>query len=603
MKSLRARVVIMFLLLILLAMQLISWYVERSLEAYYLGNHAKNIQRQARLMASFVERYLDEDAPIEYISSYIRDYGRESGLDLLLLDRDAQVIAASAEMDNLVGRRIVLPEIDQALSQMTASQQVRETAQERNPVLSLAVPVHGAGEAAGVLYLNASLSGVYQTLHDVRTILMWATLLALAVTGVVGFVLAGTITAPVVQITQRAAEMAAGDFDQRIDVRSDDEIGQLSSMFNHMTKRLGQTVSQMSEEKRRLEVVMANMADGVIAFDADAEVMLVNPRAAEILAEDVDDLVAKHMNEVFSDLPLRDAADEVIKTGDDLTLRFELNDPHRVMRAHLAGIPADGEDRNTRGMVVVLHDITEQEQAEQRRKEFVADVSHELKTPLTTVKSYAETLLHGARHDGEVREDFLQVVVDEADRMSRMVRDLLDLSLIDSGRVEWEEDYFSLVTLIDEACGKLAPSADSKGISLGYRGDENVPAIYGDSDRIQQVLVNLLTNAVEYTPEGGQVRVSWQKQGDWVQVTVSDNGMGIPKEELPWVFERFYRVDKARSRSSGGTGLGLAIAKEIVESHGGTITADSEEGVGTAVTFRLPIGGDEENLGENQCAG
>ncbi len=595
MKSLRARVVIIFLLLILLAMQLIGWYVERSLEAYYLGNHAKNVQRQARLMAAFVQRYLAEDAPIEYITNYIRDYGRESGLDLLLLDRDANVIAASADMDNLIGRRIILPEIDQALTQMTASQQIRETAEEHNPVLSLAVPVHGDADDAGALYLNASLSGVYQTLHDVRSIMIGATLLSLVVTGVIGFILAGTITAPVVQITERAAEMAAGNFDQRIEVNSDDEIGRLSSMFNHLTERLGNTVSQMSEEKRRLEVVMTNMADGVIAFDSDAQVMLINPRASEMLGVNGQELEGKPLQEIFSDLPLSGPAEETMDTGEDLTVRFELSQPHRVMRAHLAAIPSDDEE--LRGMVVVLHDITEQEQAEQRRKEFIADVSHELKTPLTTVKSYTETLLDGAVNDESVRSEFLQVVLDETDRMSRMVRDLLDLSLIDSGRIEWEQESFSVVDLIDDACGKLAPRAKDKDISLGYRGDEDVPDIYGDSDRIEQVLVNLLTNAVEYTPRGGQVRVNWRKSGEFVEVVVSDTGIGIPREELPWVFERFYRVDKARSRSSGGTGLGLAIAKDIVDSHGGSISVDSEEGEGTAIAFCLPIDSQKSSPG------
>lgn len=597
MRSLRARLAVVFLLLILLSMQLVSWYVERSLEQYYVGNHTRNVERQAHLMVSFLERYLDEEVQMEYIASYLRDYGRETGMDLLLLDDSAQVIAASTGMENLVDRRIVLPEIDRAISEGSASREIREREGRQDPVLSLAMPVSGGGDGPviGALHINASLSGVYQTLHDIRSILLGATALTLAVTGVLAFVLAGTITGPVGQITERARQIAAGHFDERIEVLSGDEIGELATMFNYMAKRLRQTLADVSEEKRRLEVVLANMADGVVAMDPQGRIMLVNPRAAEILNRHTEDLLGRRLEDVLSDVPLESPIRETLYSAEDITLRFEVEETQRIIRAHLAAIITGETGGGPRGMVMVLQDITEQERAEQRRKEFVADVSHELKTPLTTIKSYMETLMSGAREDEEVSESFMRVVVDETDRMTRMVKDLLDLSLIDSGEMQWEEDRFNLPQLIDESCGKLAPRAEDKNISLGYRGSEALPPLRGDPDRIEQVLVNLISNAVEYTPPGGQVRVSWRRDGDFARVTVSDTGMGIPEEDVARIFERFYRVDKARARAGGGgTGLGLAIAREIVESHGGEIWAESEEGAGTTMEFSLPIAEQEE---------
>ncbi len=599
MRSLRARLAIIFLLLILLAMQLVGWYVERSLESYYLGNHTRNVERQALLMVTFLERYLEEEVPTEYVASYLRDYGRESGMDLVFLDERAEVVAASADMENLVGRRIVLPEIDQALSEGEVARQIREREDRQDPLLSLAMPVSVEGSVVGALYLNASLGGVYQTLHDIRAILLGATALALVITGVAAFVLAGTITGPVGQITERARQMAAGKFDERIEVISEDEIGQLGSMFNYMAERLEQTLLDVSEEKRRLEVVLRNMAEGVMALSADGHIMLVNPRAAEILDTDPPGLVGQRIDDVLQGVQLQSPIEETMSSGENLTLRFELDT--RVVRAHLAAILPDGEEDTPRGMVVVLQDVTEQEQAERRRKEFVANVSHELKTPLTTIKSYMETLLDGAVHDEHVSGQFMEVVLDETARMTRMVHDLLDLSLIDSDEMTWEEDQFSVAGLIDDACGKMAARADARSISLGYRGSHETPRIRGDRDRIEQVVVNLISNAVEHTPEGGQVRVNWWSRDDNIHVAVTDNGVGIPKEDLPRIFERFYRVDKARSRASGGTGLGLAIAREIGESHGGGIKAQSTVGQGTRIEFWLPI--DLCLSGEGSAAG
>ena len=324
--------------------------------------------------------------------------------------------------------------------------------------------------------------------------------------------------------------------------------------------------------------------------------MLANPRALELMDAPGDEVMGRPIGEVLREAPLESPIAEVLRDGEQVTVRFQLSSPFRVIRSHLAPLLPDEVAKDPRGLVVVFQDITEQEEEELRRKEFVANVSHELKTPITTIKSYTETLLGGAADDDEVRDRFLGVVLDESDRMTRMVRDLLDLSLMDSGKMEWHQEMVELPDLVDEACGKLAARADEKGVSLGYREGSPVPPVRADRDRILQVLVNLITNAVDYTPDGGQVRVVWGREGQRARVAVVDDGIGIPAADVERIFERFYRVEKGRARDSGGTGLGLAIAREIVESHGGEMRAESREGLGTRMTFFLPLDGVEDEV-------
>lgn len=583
--SIQWKTIAIFLLLILLAMELIGVYLLGSLEDYYLTSFSETLSSRAEIIGQWLGRDMERR---DEMQKAVDELGREPGVEVMVLDPDGVVLVSSQQEDPLVNKRFDLQEDLAAALSGSPAETVRidpATGQRR---LNLALPITSEGEVVGAIFLNATLEGIYDTLNEIRTILFSATALALVVTAVMGLVLSRTITGPIREITLGAGEMAGGKFDQELRIRSRDEIGQLASMFNHLARRLKDTLAEISSEKSKVEAIINYMADGLVALDPKGNIMLINPAAANIFQVKPEEVIGRPPGEVldgFEELP----APDQLGGSQAVTSQIVLEEAQRVLRAHFA--PIMDESKHVTGMVIVLQDITEQERLASLRKEFVANVSHELRTPLTTIKSYIETLLDGAREDAELAQKFLTVVDSETNRLVRLVTDLLQLSRLDYERARWKPDYFSMKDLVEEVRIKLAAPTEKKNHRLYIEAPDDLPPVYGDRDKIQQVLINLLGNAVEYTPPGGQILLSLSTSngGESVAVTIKDNGIGIPAEDLPRVFERFYRVDKGRSRDLGGTGLGLSIAKEIVESHGGTIDIRSRLEEGTEVCFTLPV--------------
>lgn len=511
----------------------------------------------------------------------------------------------------LVGQRFVLDVVLDVLETAAESSGTRPVPGSDEIRVFGAAPIALDDTIVGLAYVEGDLTGVYETLAQVRQRLWTATSLALLVTGILVFFVARTITGPIQTITQRAAAMAAGRFDQPIEIRSQDEVGRLAGMFNHMAERLRDTLAEMADEKRKVEAIVSHMADGVLAVDAEGRLLFINPAARAMLAvaEPEEALIGRHPKDIWADLPIGDTLARVL-AGDDAPdgeeppagdegLHLNLGD--RVLRASVAPIRRHTEDApgaaagegTTVGAVWVMHDVTEFAELDRMRKEFVANVSHELRTPLTTIKSYVETLLHEDVPDTQLQRQFLTVVDTEADRMSRLVQDLLQLSQLDYRRVQWDLEYSRLSELVDQAFRKLQAQAEAKELRWEHRHPDDEPLVYVDPDRIQQVILNLLSNAIEFTPQGGSITVAVTRHNGHLRVAVTDTGIGIPAEDVPRIFDRFYRVDKARARTLGGTGLGLAIAREIISAHGGQMGIESVEGQGTTVWFTVPYGDDD----------
>ncbi len=582
-KSIQWKTVIIFLLLILLAMQVIGAYLLQSLEGYYIENFAENLALRARDIGAFLQRYMGEDADVEYIQERLQSYGTSQRI--FLVDENGIVIASSQEGSPLVGQRLLLrDEVSAALGgQRAGAQRVDNETGEQ--YYHLAVPIVREGTPIGAVYMIASLSDIYATLGDIKTILFSATLLALSITAILGFLLARTITGPIREITEKAALMAGGDFDQQIGVKSEDEIGRLASMFNYLTKRLKETIGEMENEKRKVEAIVTHMADGILALNRQRQLILMNQAAEEMLGADARSVNDRDLRRVFPQLDLTEEVEATLGGEANVTTQLQIEEPEeRILRAEFAPIKQSGEE----GVVIVLQDITEQQKLEEMRKEFVANVSHELRTPITTIKSYVETLRDGALEERQVANRFLEVVNSEANRMTRMIEDLLELSRMDYQRADWPKREVDMVELVEEVRAKLLPQARHKDQKVTAHWQEGIPLVYGNRDKIQQVLINIVGNAMEFTPEEGRIRIVLDHGEEEVTVRVIDNGAGIPQEDLPRIFERFYRVDKARSRRLGGSGLGLAIAREIVLAHGGTIDIESQVGEGTEVYFTLP---------------
>ena len=584
-KSIQWRMILIFVLLVLLTMEIIGAYLIQSLEKYYLADFQERLESQARVLSGLIERYIQDPSRESRIRQLADSLGGDVGVTVV--DSGGFVVYSSGSRSAFVGMTLPLPEITSALSGMDS----RETTVDPRTGERLArvtVPIRMEGLVGGAVSLEESLEEpVYRVLREIGAILLSATLLAVGVVAMLGFAIARTVTGPIVKVTRRAREMAQGDFDGQIDVRADDEIGQLARVFNHLARRLKETIGEMSREKSKVEAIVSHMANGLLAVDGSGRVILLNPACGEMLGIDPQGCLGKAVA-TLPGLDLGDPVQEVLAGQRVEVMEFVTGrPPGRVLTAKFA--PFLDEAGGVSGVVIVLQDITDQRRLDELRREFIANVSHELRTPLTTVKTYVETLVDGALHSPELAGRFLKVISGETERMVRMVNDLLELSNIDYKAETWEMELVSVRDVIRESVSRLEHEIARKGLSLTIEAPESVSPVRGNPDKLLQLFMNVLSNSVEFTPEGGTIEIEISRPAaGFVEVQITDNGVGIPKEDLPRVFERFYRVDKARSRRLGGSGLGLAIAREIAERHCGSIQIESEEGKGTTVVLTLP---------------
>jgi len=445
-----------------------------------------------------------------------------------------------------------------------------------------AKPVIINGELKYICYLKQGKDTISEIIGSLKKSIVYVVLVALFISIFVSYILSKAITTPVQKLTKSAERMANGDFSKIKEPESGDEISLLANKFNYMGSRLKDTLSEISQEKGKLETLLQNMSDGVIAFDENGELIHANPSGQEFLR--ISGEILK-FDEIFNNLGISVSFDEIMKgnKGTSLSYKFEVHDKY----LNLLFARVFGDNNSITGIIVVIQDVTEQENLEKMRKEFVANVSHELKTPITSIRGYSETLLESEGIDKETSNKFLEVINKEAERMSSLVSDLLKLSKMDFQNDMINKTSFDAVKVAASSIDKIFIEADKKKQELVLFNDNEKIFAYANEADIEQVILNILSNAIKYTPEGGKIGVKVEKVGDKVEILVKDNGIGIPKEDLPRIFERFYRVDKARSREMGGTGLGLSIAKTMIEANGGTIKIDSDVGRGTEVIIRL----------------
>ena len=371
------------------------------------------------------------------------------------------------------------------------------------------------------------------------------------------------------------------------------EISKLIDTFNLMTSQIQNTMNEISTEKNKLETILMHLTDGVLAFNLSGKLVHANLAAKKML--DIKD--ESFFEDIFKKLKIDINMEKIIYLEDWTTTEEMINVNEKFLNLFFA--PFRDEKDKPNGIVVVVQDMTKQAKLDDMRKEFVANVSHELKTPITSIKTYSETLLDQEELDEESKKKFLGVILTEANRMTRLVSDLLQLTKFDYKKIAWNRIEFDVKELTKQICEKHKIQAEKKGQIVECYVTSNVSDVYGDRDGIEQVVTNILTNSIKYTPENGSIKVYVGAVHDDAYIKIIDNGIGIPKEDLPRVFERFYRVDKARSREMGGTGLGLPIAKEIIEENGGSIDINSEIGKGTEVIIKIPMHKGDKNRNNN----
>lgn len=562
----------------------------------YKSNHISALEdsmvREMRIINSNTTWEFASQAEAEsYFQAKAKELKDLTGARVTFIRKDGIVLGDSdhdpSTMDNHLGRT----EVKQA-EQNGTGRAIRHSDTISRNMLYVAMAVNKDNPHSDIIRLSYSLETVERNINRLWTVLIIGLLLLFLVAAAVSYRIAKGLTSPLEQITDAAKRIRSMDYSVRVDVHNKDEIGELGAAINSMAEGLQVQMNRIQQNETQLYSVLDNMTSGVVMIDPAGRMMLLNRRAEEVLGFEHREMVGRPYSEAKQQYELS----QIIQQGlekqeavhEEITFYFP---EERLLELNL--VPVYQSDDSFGGLLLVLHDVSAIRRLERMRSEFVANVSHELKTPITAIKGFAETLLGGAVDDPVMSKQFMQIIYDESERLNRLIGDILELSKIESRRVPLQFSPIDLASFMERSMTILESEAARKSITMTL---DNAPGIYleADEDRLRQVVANLLQNGISYTPEGGKVSVRTSLvQGDggseMVQIRIVDTGIGIPRKDLPRIFERFYRVDKARSRVSGGTGLGLSIVKHLVELHHGSITVDSTVGVGTAFTIELPV--------------
>jgi two-component system, OmpR family, phosphate regulon sensor histidine kinase PhoR len=567
-------------------------YLDHALDQFAVESLESRLVLLGGLLHDEARELLRDGTAPDRVQAFVSRASRSTSARVTLIAGDGRVVGESERpsaewgmLDNHRNR----PEVKSALDGRPG-RDLRRSMTTHAALLYVALPVKDSSGVIGVLRLALPLSLVtasYAALHQV----MWvAGAVALIVAFVIGLFVAGRVTRPVVEMQSIARQMSQGNFRVRAPARSPDEIGKLGRSLNVLATRLRDKIEDLEQERAKVTAILDGMVEGVIAVDGREHVVLMNERARAIFNLAVVRGDGKPFLEVIRNAELHEVfrASRGVRPGSVVSREISLMSPaERVLQVHGVPLLLTGGA----GVVLVLHDITELRRLAQVRTEFVANVSHELRTPLTAIQGYVETLLGGALDEPDNARRFLEIVQRQTERLGRLINDLTELSNIELGKVTLLLAPTRLDELLDSVLAVVLPRARAGDVTVTARLPEGLPAVRADRDRLAQILINLLDNAVKYTPKGGSITIGAAETAEpgMIAVTVVDTGIGIPPTDLPRVTERFYRVDKARSRDLGGTGLGLAIVKHLVLAHGGELEIESEVGRGTTVRFTLPM--------------
>lgn len=598
-KSIHVKLVLIYILLIVIAIQIIGIYFSKELEESLKENFEESITQRINLVQYSIREEIlkeyDEPTKLEVsLNSILREFSSGDINEIRVIDASNRILATSDSNNQpLIGQKLNDDIVRKAIYTQTPHDIIALDQDSLNRVWVLATPILRTvgpnSEVIGVIYIESDIEKIFKQLNEINRIFAVGTVMALVITAILGILVARTITRPISDMRRQAQAMTKGNFARKVRVYGTDEIGQLAIAFNNLTNRLQESQSTTEAERRKLASVLSNMTDGVIATDRKGRIILINDPALSLLHVTRETTLNRPIASVLG-IDQEYSFEDLIYMQDSVNLNFSTSDVPYILRANFSVIQKETGFVN--GLITVLHDITEQEKIDMERREFVANVSHELRTPLTTMRSYLEALADGAWQDENIAPHFLHVTQTETERMIRLVNDLLQLSKMDSSEYELKFEFVEFNKFFERIIDRFEMSK-SQNVEFVRLLPETSYFVEIDTDKLTQVIDNIISNALKYSPDGGNIRFGFTVHDNMLKVMISDDGMGIPKENVGRIFDRFYRVDRARARSMGGTGLGLAIAREMIEAHGGKIWAESEEGVGTTIFFTLPFELDE----------
>lgn len=582
--GIKNRLSVIFIVIQLLIIGLSFYYFSINHREFYLEQEKISLEHYSQLMLNNIE-----ESEIKNFSPNLEekaaDWSDDSETRITIIAADGRVLADShyeiSEMDNHRNR----PEVVQAVRSNDFGNEIRYSETIGEKMLYYAVPINSDGEIIGILRTARPLSFIRGVLvEDIKSYLFFFVILAF-ITIILGWRLTYSIVKPLETVTETAEKISEGDLTQRIPVRKyNSEIEKLARMFNYMADELEDKVTEISQEKNRIEAILESMVDGVIAVDKDGEITLINPAASRIFNIEAEKIEGKDLLTTLFSHRIEMYLQRAFDTKKSIKREIKYKNPEqKIIQATF--IPLLDEEDKITGGVIVLTDITELRKLETVRNDFVANVSHELRTPLTSIVGYLDTLLESDVEDPEIRNKFLKIIKEEADRLSILIKDLLNLSEIESHTFDLKPGSFKNV--LNKVIKLMEKNAEKKEIELQFEIADDLSPVYMVREQIKQVLINLFDNAIKYTPRAGKIKITVRQVDDKVYFSIKDNGMGIPQADQERIFERFYRVDKARSRAFGGTGIGLSIVRNIIKQHGSEIQVKSREGEGSEFYFYL----------------
>lgn len=595
--SIKSRFILIYVVLVLISMFIASTFIIDRLENVQIETATTSMEKTMDTLATTTSAFFKDNnyKTLPQLDQTLKDWGISSEESAYIISSDEvpQIIAStknisSEDQKDAYSFKYIEPKLVMDAVKGKSREKIVDYKNEKTVEKHIARPILSAdGKILAIIYMTRNLNSIYSVIEDSKVIITYATIISLITTSILGYFIANSITGPIRNLTKKAKAMAKGNFNQSVEVKSHDEIGELGLMFNFLTKELRETIEKMDLEKSKLNTIFNYMAEGVIAIDRNNKLIHANSIAKKIL-----NISEKDFNREINlkSINLYNIDYKKVETlkGEELT---KISDTfYKIKYA-----PYKSDALINSGLIIVLQDVNKEHMLDIMRKEFVANVSHELKTPITTIKSYTETLLDSDL-DELSQKKFLKVIDRENSRMSRIVTDLLSLSNIDYNRDNLHFVRFDTYEFIDEAIESQSLLITQKKHKIELDIDMDIKDIYADKNGADQILTNIISNACKYTPDFGKISISAKNLDDFVEIKVSDNGIGIPKEDLPRITERFYRVEKGRSRAMGGTGLGLSIANEMIKSLGGSLKVESIFGEGTSITLLFKAGDEDEEI-------
>ncbi|MFE2776086.1 cell wall metabolism sensor histidine kinase WalK [Aerococcus urinaeequi] len=599
-KSIHFKIPVIFILTLLISLQIVGAYFIRSLETEMLTSFDDQVTSQTTFIIDNIQSVmededLNEDEKETQVNSILRRFNNDSVLEIQLFDSNGFLLATSNPTSQAyIGQRTVDEDIEETLYTGIRSETSGYDSNQEIRIKKFVTPIFStasSGAMIGILNVSANLETIYSQIQNIMTLFLIASGISLVFTTALAMLISSQIINPLQKMRDQTKQIAEGNYSTTLDINSEDEIGQLAESINYLSVRVGDAQDLTEAERQRLDSVLRHMTDGVIATDRRGKITIINDRSLSILNKTQEEVIGESIIEAL-DLSDRFSFRELFDQHESILLNYANDEGETIIRAEYSVIQR--ESGFISGLVWVLTDITEHEKIERDRKQFVSNISHELRTPLTSVRSYSEALVDGAIKDEKVAVEFLNVIQTETDRMIRMISDLLHLSRMDAKQQVINREliiFKDLVNHILDRFDMMLQSEDYEGKNYMIKRElmEEEVWVEIDQDKLIQVIDNIMNNAIKYSPDGGTIYVRLMSTHNQLVLSIQDQGLGIPQESIPHLFDRFYRVDKARSRAQGGSGLGLSIAKEEIELHNGTIWVNSIENKGTTFFISLPF--------------